>query len=243
MKLNEHGIALRVLILAIAVASTAASAAAQAAGSAVSAEAKQRVQALKQSVAANQQKLKQYQWTEVQQLTLKGETKPQQQFMCQYGPNGQVEKYPMGQQQQPSGGRLKQKMMAKKKAEMQDYLRDVKSLLSEYLPPNPQKMQQAVGTHNLSLSQDAAAGIVNLTFTNYAQQGDQMVIAFDPKAKRISNINVNTYMGETKDKVSLMISYAPLPDGTNYPEKTVLDLPAKQMNITTLNTNYRKLGM
>ena len=96
MKLNEHGIALRVLILAIAIASTAASAAAQAAGSAVSAEAKQRVQALKQSVAANQQKLKQYQWTEVQQLTLKGETKPQQQFMCQYGPNGQVEKYPMG---------------------------------------------------------------------------------------------------------------------------------------------------
>jgi hypothetical protein len=40
-----------------------------------------------------------------------------------------------------------------------------------------------------------------------------------------------------------MISYSTLPDGTNYPEKTVLDLPAKQMNITTLNTNYRKLGM
>ena len=216
---------------------------AQAGGSAVSAEAKQKVAALKQSVAANQQKLKKYQWTEVQQLTLKGETKPQQQFMCQYGPDGQVEKYPMGPQEQPSGGRFKQKMIAKKKAEMQDYLGEVKSLLSAYLPPNPQKMQQAVGTHNLSLSQDAAAGIVNLTFTNYAQQGDQMVIAFDPKAKRIANINVNTYMGQAKDKVTLMISYSSLPDGTNYPEKITLDLPAKQMHITTLNTNYRKLGM
>ena len=113
---------------------------------------------------------------------------------------------------------------------------------AEYLAPNPQKMQAAVGTHNLSLSQDSDAGIVNLTFTNYAQQGDQMVIAFDPKAKRISDINVNTYMGEAKDKVTLMISYSTLPDGTNFPEKTTLDLPAKQMHITTLNTNYRKLG-
>lgn len=234
---------IRTAVTIAAIATLTSFAAAQAGGSAVTAEAKQKLAALKQSVAANQQKLHKYQWTEVQQLTLKGETKPQQQFMCQYGPDGNVEKYPMGPQEQPSGGRLKQKMIAKKKAEMQDYLGEVKSLLALYLPPNPQKMQQAVGTNNLSLSQDAAAGIVNLTFTNYAQPGDQMVIAFDPKAKNISNINVNTYMGEAKDKVTLMISYSTLPDGTNYAEKTTLDLPAKQMHITTLNTNYRKLGM
>lgn len=241
MRLTTNTIRTAVIIAAIATVTSFA--AAQAGGSAVSAEVKQKLAALKQSVAANQQKLHKYQWTEVQQLTLKGETKPQQQFMCQYGPDGNVEKYPMGPQEQPSGGRFKQKMIAKKKAEMQDYLGEVKSLLAAYLPPNPQKMQEAVGTHNLSLSQDAAAGVVNLTFTNYAQQGDQMVIAFDPKAKSISNINVNTYMGEAKDKVTLMISYSSLPDGTNYPEKTTLDLPAKQMHITTLNTNYRKLGM
>jgi len=239
MKLN---IRKNVALAIIATALTTGALAQAGGGSALGAEAKQKLADLKQSVAANQQKLHKYQWTEVQQLTLKGETKPQQQFMCQYGPNGQVEKYPMGEQEQPKGGRLKQRMIAKKKAEMQDYLGEVKSLLSEYLPPNPQKMQQAVGTHNLSFSQDAAAGIVNLTFTNYAQPGDQMVIAFDPKAKRIANINVNTYMGQAKDKVSMAISYSTLPDGTNYPEKTVLDLPAKQMNITTLNTNYRMLG-
>ena len=67
----------------------------------------------------------------MQQITLKGETKPQQQFMCQYGPDGKVEKYPMGPQQQPSGGRLKQRMIEKKKAEMQDYMADVKGLLGD----------------------------------------------------------------------------------------------------------------
>ncbi len=217
-----------------------AGAVAQAGGA--SAEIKQKVAALKQSVAANQQKLKKYQWTEVQQMTLKGDTKPQQQFMCQYGPDGKVEKYPMGPQEQPSGGRLKQKMIAKKKAEMQDYMADVKSLLAMYVPPNAQKMQQAVGTHNLSLSKDASSGIVNLTFTNYAQPGDQMVIAVDSSGKRISTINVNTYTGEAKDKVTLNVSFSTLPDGTNYVEKTVLDVAAKQMLITTLNTNYHLFG-
>jgi hypothetical protein len=225
-------------VAALLAVSLAGSAAAQAGG----AELKQKVAALKQSVASNQQRLKKYQWTEVQQLTLKGEAKPQQTFMCQYGPDGKVEKYPMGPQEQPSGGKLKQKMIAKKKAEMQDYLGEVKSLLAMYIPPNPQKIQEAAQSGNVSLSRDAGAGIVNLTFKNYAQPGDQMVIAFNQTSKAIANINIDTYTGQAKDKVTLMVSFSTLPDGTNYAEKTVLDLAAKQMNITTLNTNYHLFG-
>ena len=122
-------------------------AAAQAGG--VSAELKQKVAALKQSAAQNQQKLQKYQWTEVQQVTYKGETKPQQEFMCQYGPDGKVQKYPMGPQQQPSGGRLKQHMIEKKKDEMEQYMGQVKSLLAMYVPPNPQKIQQAAQAGNV----------------------------------------------------------------------------------------------
>jgi hypothetical protein len=42
--------------------------------------------------------------------------------------------------------------------------------------------------------------------------------------------------------VTLMVSFSTLPDGTNYTEKIVLDLAAKQMSITTLNTNYHRFG-
>ncbi len=205
-------------------------------------ELQQKLQALRQSAAANQQKLHKYQWTEVQQVNFKGEAKPQQQFMCQYGPDGKVQKFPMGPQQQPSGGKLKQRMIEKKKDEMEQYMGQVKSLLSLYVPPNPQKMQQAFQAHNVSLSRDAGAGIVNLTFKNYAQPGDQMVVAFDTTAKKISNINVNTYLGEAKDAVTLMVDFSSLPDGTNYVEKTVLNVAAKQIVVTTLNTNYHLFG-
>src|SRR5437870_5275924 len=70
----------------------------------------EKLAALKQSTAENQQRLHQYQWIETQQITLKGDPKPSKQFQCQYGPDGQVVKTPMGQQQpqqQQSGGRLK----------------------------------------------------------------------------------------------------------------------------------------
>jgi hypothetical protein len=63
----------------------------------------QKLAAVKQSVAENQQRLHQYQWVETTQLTLKGDAKPPKQFMCQYGPDATVQKTPMGPPQTTEG--------------------------------------------------------------------------------------------------------------------------------------------
>src|SRR5271170_5115826 len=63
------------------------------------ADLQQKVAALKQATAENKQRLHQYQWTETVQLTLKGDPKPPKQNLCQYGPDGQVQKTPIGDQQ------------------------------------------------------------------------------------------------------------------------------------------------
>src|SRR5689334_2964098 len=77
--------------------------------------------AVKQSVTENQQKLHQYQWIETTQLTLKGDQKPPKQDSCRYGPDGQVQKTPLGPPpEQPSGRRFKEKMIEKKQAEMKE---------------------------------------------------------------------------------------------------------------------------
>src|SRR5215472_3309603 len=55
-------------------------------------ELQQKLAAVKQSVAENQQKIHQYQWTETTQLTLKGEAKPPKTSTCQYSPDGKVQK-------------------------------------------------------------------------------------------------------------------------------------------------------
>jgi len=201
----------------------------------------EKVNAVKQSMAENTQKLHQYQWTETTQVTLKGDPKPSSQKLCQYGPDGQVQKTPIGPPpEQPSGGRLKQRIIEKEKEEMQDYMGDVKNLLAMYVPPDPQKMEQAKQAGNVSLN--PAPGSVNLVFINYAQPGDRMTLTFDTNAKRVTGLNINTYMGEAKDVVTLQVQMGSLPDGTNYTQQTVLDATAKKLQVTTTNSNYAKLG-
>jgi hypothetical protein len=201
----------------------------------------QKVADVKQAAAENKQRLQQYQWTESIQITLKGDPKPASENLCRYGPDGQVQKTPLGAPPaQPSGGRMKQRIIAKKKGEITDYMDDVKGLLTLYVPPDPQKMQQAFQAGKVSLN--PAGGMVNLIFTDYAQPGDQMTLSFDPAAKKIISVSINTYMGQAKDVVTLQVRMSSLPDGTNYVQQTILNATAKQIVATTTDSNYQKLG-
>jgi hypothetical protein len=204
-------------------------------------ELQEKLAAVKQAAAENKQRIRQYQWIETTQLTLKGDAKPPTQNSCLYGPDGKVQKTMIGAPPPPpSGGRMKQKVIAKKKEEMKDYMQDVKGVLAMYVPPDPQKMQAAFQAGKVSLS--PAGEMVSLIFTDYAQPGDKMTLTFNTATKKIAGLKIDTYMGEEKDVVTLQVQMASLPDGTNYEQQTVLGATAKQLVVTTTNSNYQKLG-
>ena len=229
--------ALLVGFVLLAVLSTATAQASGAAGG----ELQQKLAAVKQAVAENQQKLHQYQWTETTQLALKGDPKPPKQSMCQYGPDGKVQKTPIGPPpEQPSGGRLKQRVIEKKTEEMKDYMGQVKMLLSLYVPPDPQRMQQAFQAGKVSLNPNPATGVNEIVFKDYAQAGDQMTLSFDAATKKISSAEVDTYMDNPKDVVTLAVQFASLPDNTNYVQQSVLDATAKSLKVTTTNSDYHR---
>ncbi len=123
---------------------------------------------------------------------------------------------------------------------MKDYLGDVKGLLSMYVPPDPQKMQQAYQAGKFSLN--PTESITNFIFKDYAQPGDQMTLAFDPAKLAVISLTVDTYMGEAKDAVILQVRMALLPDGTSHVQQTVLNVVAKKVVVTTTNSDYQKLG-
>jgi len=137
---------------------------------------------------------------------------------------------------------MKKKIIAKKTEEMKDYMGQVKSLLAMYVPPDPQKMGQAFQGGNVSLNPMPATQETALVFKNYAQPGDQMSLSFNTAAKKISTVNVNTYMDDPKDTVTLAVQMASLPDGTNYAQQTILNATAKQLQVTTTNSNYQLIG-
>ena len=103
-------------------------------------------------------------------------------------------------------------------------------------------MQQASQAGKVSLNTTVGAGIAEIVFKDYALPGDQMTLSFDTAAKKITALNVNTYMDDPKDVVTLAVQFASLPDGTNYVQRSILDATAKQLQVTTTNSNYQPIG-
>ncbi len=214
----------------------------------------EKVAALKQSLAQNQAALKTYSWTETTQISLKGEVKKQEQKQCQYGPDGKVQKTampgaePSSQPQQESaghgrrGGAMKKAVVEKKVDEMKDYMQQVAALVHEYVPPNPQKIQAAQSAGNVA-AQPAAGGLIALTIKNYAKQGDSLALGFDPTAKKLRSYDVTSYLKDPKDDaVKLAVTFASLPDGTNYPAESMLDATGKKIQVKVTNSGYKKVG-
>jgi hypothetical protein len=200
-----------------------------------------RLAMVKMAMADNAQKLHHYQWIETTQATLNGEARPPQQESCQYGPDGTVQKTPIGPPPAPpSGGPLRQRLIERKQAEMKEYMAGVKSLLAQYLPPDPRKMEQVKQAGNFSLT--PGQGAISLVFKNYAQAGDQMTLTFDIEAKRVAAVSVNTYFNDPQDVVTLQVQMASLPDGTNYAQQTTVNATAKNLVVVTTNSNYQRLG-
>lgn len=206
-------------------------------------ELQQKLAAVKQSAAANQQALHHYTWVETTQVSLKGEVKSVKQSSCLYGPDGKVQKTPMASpepQQQSSGGRLKQRIIEKKKEEYTDYMDQVKTLIGQYVPPDPNRMQQAFGAGNVSIT--PVPGMIQLVFKNYVEPGDSMTLSLVEATKKMASLNVNSYLGQAKDVVTLSVQFGVLPDGTSYPNQVVVVAEAKKMQITVTNSDYQNLA-
>jgi len=62
----------------------------------------QRIGEIKQSIAQNQAQLKRYAWTETTEIAVKGEDKKRTQADCKYGPDGKVQKTPIGSAPPPA---------------------------------------------------------------------------------------------------------------------------------------------
>jgi hypothetical protein len=202
----------------------------------------QMVAQLKQAMAANRAKLMKYQWVRSTEVNVKGKTRKDVQAMCRYGQDGKVACTPMGspEAKEPQRG-LKGKMVEHKVEEMKDYTDRLKNLIGEYVPPQPQMIQQAKESGNANIS--AANGVMSLVLNNYYKPGDKVTIGFDRAAKKLVSYDVNTYLDNpTSDKVTMTNQFASLPDGTNHVQQTVVNAQSKELQVTTTNSDYQPVG-
>jgi hypothetical protein len=136
---------------------------------------------------------------------------------------------------------MKEHIIEKKEGELKEYAQQISALVHSYVPPNPQKMQQAIQQGSGSLSR-AGAGAVLLAFPNYNMQGDSMKLTISTADKGIQSAEVSSYLNnDPKDAVTFTAQFSKLPDGTNHLASATVNGEKEHLTIQIQNMNYQPL--
>jgi hypothetical protein len=206
-------------------------------------EVQQRVAALKQSVARDQQSIRQYEWIETTIIRLKGEEKSREQKRCYYGAEGSLQKVTVSESPTPDEKRgLRGRIIKKKKAELTDYMKQAVALVKTYVPPDPARIQAVKDAGKVSLNLPGGGHGARLNLRDYAKPGDMLSVEVDPASNRLIGLTVATYLDDAKDAVTLDVRFSSLQDGTGYPATEILVAKAKNLSVNVTNSGYRKSG-
>ena len=209
--------------------------------SAQSPQMEEKLMAIKQAQAANKQKLAQYIWTETETIAIKGDVKDTKTYQVEMV-NGQQQKTLVNDQKASSGGgregRLKEHIIEQKTEEYQEYGQSIGALAKQYTTPNPDALMQAKQAGNISLQ--PGAGTVSLVIKNYVKPGDSMTMTISEQTHSPVSVQVNSYLSDPKDAVTISAQFAQLADGTNHVATTTINGVSKQLTVNEQNSNYQK---
>ena len=203
----------------------------------------QKLAAVKESAARNKQMLAQYTWQEQQTTAVKGDVKSQKLFQVRLGPDGKPQKTEtMGTPQSSGGDRgLKGHIKEKKQEEFKEYGQQIGALAQQYATPDPQRLQQSFQQGNVMLGSGGAPGEVKMVIKNYVKPNDQVTLIFNQQAKVIQSMQIQSYLSDPKDAVTIAAQYSQLPDGTNHVSTMQINGVSKELTVTSQNSNYQKL--
>lgn len=195
----------------------------------------------------NKEALTHYSWTSTTTLALKGEVKSTKVNLEQYDAQGQLLKTPIDQPQPEEAHhrgrrrhRVREHVVDKKKKEYEELLKGLAQLISSYTHLPPDKTQAFAKNAEFSQGQGEMQGTIRIQGADVLQPGDSLSVWVDPRTDMMRKVEISTfYEGKPASAVT---SFADLPDGPTCPAQTVLTYPAKQIEVTTANDNYQRLG-
>jgi len=75
---------------------------------------------------------------------------------------------------------------------------------------------------------------------NYVKPGDSVTMTINETTHSPASVQVNSYLDDPKDAVTINAQFAQLPDGTNHVATTNINGVSKQLGIMEQNSNYQK---
>ncbi len=209
----------------------------------------QRVAMLKQWLAASQAQMRTYEWIETTVISKDGEEKHRTEKRCYYGVDGALQKVAVsdtstGKSGGPPGlllpGKLIKKAGEHKAEELEEYMKSAAELIQQYVPPDPQRIQQSVNAGQMSMNMIQPGRMDQLQFGDYLKSGDSLSVDIEVPTNRLAGLHVASYVDKPEDAVRLDVTMSVLPDGTIYAQRSTLNAESKGVTVVIENTGYHK---
>jgi hypothetical protein len=135
-----------------------------------------------------------------------------------------------------SGGPLMRRIKERKMEEAKGEIEQAVQLSNSYLMLNQESLQQLGRLAQVWMSPDGRS--VKLVASGFQQPGDQVTIICDGATKRQKETQVTTNIFD--GPMTIIAQYQTLSTGLNYNTQTVINVPAKGLQITINTYNYVK---
>jgi hypothetical protein len=137
------------------------------------------------------------------------------------------------------GGKLKEKVIEKKKDEFAELLQNLGQLVGSYAHMPPDKMQAFAANATMTPKQGDAQDQLLIQRKSALQAGDTMNIWVDPKSYMFRGVEIQTSFEEKP--VHFKGDFQPLTTGPTYSARSVLQYPDKEIELIVENYDYQKL--
>ncbi len=180
--------------------------------------------------------MRNYSWNTRTEVKMDGESKSVKVELIRFTPEGEMQKAMVSDSsagaKKPRGIRGK---VAKNKIKgMQEWAAELGKLLQQYSLPTSGNILDFLDQATVRRT----GNMVNLTGRNVIQQGDYMAILVDASSKQLKLITVKTNLDG--DAVDVQITSKSLDDGLSYTARQVVKVPAKKVELTIENYDFRR---
>lgn len=200
----------------------------------------ERIAALKASMAASKEILRQYEWMQTTIVSVDGEEKSREMDRCYYGADGKLQKVPVTTpppQKELRG--IRGRIAERKQEEMKEYTAQVVALIKEYVPPDEKRMEGARAAGKVSV-QPLPEQKARLTFSDYFKVSDSLALDIDLANNRPVAAKVATYLEAQDQPITLQVKFGSLPNSATYASSITLDAKEKDLRVVVENSGYRK---
>jgi len=205
-------------------------------------------QAQKENSAA----LKQYTWKSRTELKLKGESKNVKLEQVRYDIDGKLQKTNIDapateQAEQQKGrrgrrgqGRVKDKIVEKKKGEFAELMQGLGQLASSYAHMSPEAMQKFAQNAGIGQGEGPLQGTVQIRSGDVLQPGDAVSVWVDPTSYLMRQVEIQSaYDGKP---VTVLVEFQRAADGPSYPARSTLSYPDKEIDLIVENNEYERVN-